>query len=39
MEVFWTIVVFAFVVATLAVLGFAVFRMLGGGHWRARPLA
>lgn len=34
LELFWTIVVFAFVVGTLAFVGFAVARMFGAGHWR-----
>jgi hypothetical protein len=32
MEIFWTIVSFAFVVGTLAVAGYATYRIFGGGH-------
>ena len=32
MEILWTIVSFAFVIGTLAVVGFATFRFFGGGH-------
>ena len=32
MEILWTIVTFAFVIGTLAVVAFATYRFLGGGH-------
>jgi hypothetical protein len=32
MEILWTAVTFAFVIGTLAVVGFATFRFFGGGH-------
>ena len=32
MEILWTIVTFAFVIATLAVVGLATYRFFGGGH-------
>jgi hypothetical protein len=36
MELFWTIVVFAFVAGTLFTVMFAVTRMFGGAHWRSQ---
>jgi hypothetical protein len=33
MALFWTIVVYAFVLGVLAVTGFAFLRMFGLGHW------
>jgi hypothetical protein len=32
MGIFWTLIVYLFVVGTLAAVMFGVFRMLGGGH-------
>jgi hypothetical protein len=37
MEVFWTIVTFAFVVGTLAVVAFAIARAFGFGRDRHLP--
>jgi hypothetical protein len=34
MELFWTIIVFAFVIGTLGTVLFALVRMFGGAHWR-----
>jgi hypothetical protein len=32
MEILWSAVTIVFVVGTLAVVGFAMYRMFGGGH-------
>jgi len=37
MEVFWTIIVFAFVVATLAIVAFAIVRAFGFGQDHHQP--